>query len=106
MPSTDRLWGEEYLILTNYKFHEYLISQKVKRHISRVFKVFRSFRRMTKMISKTLKHCKLPELFRHILLCEQLFVAAISENADKKTRAESRRRNLTLYLRSVLQEIP
>ena len=39
---------------------------------------------MTKMISKTLKHCKLPELFRHILLCEQLFVAAISENADNK----------------------
>ena len=51
---------------------------------SQVFKLFRSFRRMTKLMSKTIERCKLPKLFRHILLYEQLFVVAISENANNK----------------------
>ena len=37
---------------------------------------------------------RLAELFRGILLCEQLFVLVIYQNTQIKTRAENRRRNL------------
>ena len=40
--------------------------------------------RKTKMISKTLKHCNLAHLFRHILICEKLIFLVILENAEKK----------------------